>query len=222
MQTTVKETDSERLEFYTKHAEKYSRSDIPRRVPLEFLTSESSEFASHANSYLRRHLRKGVPPLFREMSTLYTDAGKLKRIESLVVAYANVLETNGRFEDAQPDSSEKEPPTTLLWVYYFLAQHFDYVGERERALAFINKAIEHTPTLVELYMVKGKINKHDGDVYEAVKCLDEAQSLDTADRYINYKCSKYMLRANMIKQAEDIASKFTRVSYRIFLFIPLH
>lgn len=46
---------------------------------------------------------------------------------------------------------------------------------------------------------------------EAYKCMDEAQALDTADRYINYKCAKYMLRANMLQEAEEICSKFTRV-----------
>jgi len=46
---------------------------------------------------------------------------------------------------------------------------------------------------------------------EAYKWLDEAQGLDTADRYINSKCAKYMLRANLIKEAEETCSKFTRV-----------
>lgn len=46
--------------------------------------------------------------------------------------------------------------------------------------------------------------------------MDEAQSLDTADRYINSKCAKYMLRANLIQEAADMCSKFTRV---IFLYI---
>ena len=54
--------------------------------------------------------------------------------------------------------------------------------------------------------------QHAGDIEEAVKWLDEAQSLDTADRYINSKCAKYMLRANMVKEAEDMCAKFTRVS----------
>ena len=63
-----------------------------------------------------------------------------------------------------------------------------------RALALVDKAIEHTPTLIELYVVKARILKHAGDIFEAVKCLEEAQSLDTADRYINSKCAKYMLR----------------------------
>lgn len=51
-----------------------------------------------------------------------------------------------------------------------------------------------------------------GNLREAVKWMDEAQSLDTADRFINSKCAKYMLRANMIKEAEEMCSKFTRVS----------
>lgn len=53
--------------------------------------------------------------------------------------------------------------------------------------------------------------QHTGDIDEAVKWLDEAQSLDTADRYINSKCAKYMLRANMVKEAEEMCAKFTRV-----------
>jgi hypothetical protein len=42
--------------------------------------------------------------------------------------------------------------------------------------------------------------------------MDEAQGLDTADRYINSKCAKYLLRANLVKEAEEKCSKFTRVS----------
>lgn len=52
--------------------------------------------------------------------------------------------------------------------------------------------------------------QHAGNVQEAYKWLDEAQGLDTADRYINSKCAKYMLRANLIKEAEETCGKFTR------------
>lgn len=41
--------------------------------------------------------------------------------------------------------------------------------------------------------------------------MDEAQALDTADRFINSKCAKYMLKAGLIKEAEEMCSKFTRV-----------
>ena len=53
--------------------------------------------------------------------------------------------------------------------------------------------------------------QHMGDMKGAVECMDEAQSLDTADRFINCKCAAYMIRNDLITEAEDIASKFTRV-----------
>ena len=47
-----------------------------------------------------------------------------------------------------------EAPTTLLWTYYFMAQHYDFRGDYSRALELVNKALEHTPTLIELYTLK--------------------------------------------------------------------
>ena len=120
-----------------------------------------------------------------------------------------------------------------------MAQHYDHRGEHSRALKIVDEAIEHTPTLIELYLLKGKIFKvsviigsslvilfltiyikkneklkntlkhatkiifilqHVGDCEEAAKWMDEAQSLDTADRYINCKCAKYLLRANKVNK----------------------
>ncbi len=102
-----------------------------------------------------------------------------------------------------------EPATAELWVLYYLSQHYDYLGDYPKALTLVEEAIEHTPTLIELFLLKGKIFKHVGNLEEAVKCLDEAQSLDTADRYINCKCAKYMLRADQVPAAEAMCAKFT-------------
>jgi peptide alpha-N-acetyltransferase len=41
--------------------------------------------------------------------------------------------------------------------------------------------------------------------------MDEARSLDTADRYVNSKCAKYQMRANEIAKAERTCGLFTRV-----------
>jgi len=199
----------ERIEFYKKYSEKYPRSDVPRKAPLIFL--ENDGFKQAIDKYMQKALSKGVPPLFKELKYLYKDAAKVKIIESLLLEYVENLTKHAYFNANADKQKEKEPPTTLLWVYYYLAQHFDYLNQTDKALNYINIAIDYTPTLVELYMVKGNIYKHAGNFYEAVKWLDEAQSLDTADRFVNYKCSKYMLRADMIKEAQDIAGKFTRV-----------
>ena len=47
---------------------------------------------------------------------------------------------------------------------------------------------------------------------KAAHCMDEARSLDTADRYVNCKCAKYQLRANQVQKAEETCGLFTRVS----------
>ena len=57
------------------------------------------------------------------------------------------------------ESSQKEPASALLWAYYYLAQHYDYLGNTEKALSYIDAAIEHTPTLIELFVTKGRIYK---------------------------------------------------------------
>ena len=99
------------------------------------------------------------------------------------------LSESGRFSSQQNvddddgvDDDEKEPVTAILWSYYYLAQHYDHLSNTEKALYFIDLAIHHTPTLIELAMLKGRIFKHAGNFLEAAKWLDEAQSLDTADR----------------------------------------
>ena len=57
--------------------------------------------------------------------------------------------------------------------------------------------------MVALHIEGSEVNQllslqHVGDYEEAAKWMDEAQSLDTADRYINCKCAKYLLRANKV------------------------
>lgn len=210
----------EQMYFYKQYAEQYTRSDVPRKQPLLFLTGD--QFRAALDKYFRRALTKGVPPLFKELKVVFqNESEKLRIMEEVMLDYAKNLANSSYYcdKDIEKADVEKESPTSLLWVYYYLAQHFDYLNNFEKALEYINKAIDYTPTLVELYMIKGKIYKHAGDIYEAVKWMDEAQSLDTADRFVNYKCSKYMLRANMIKEAEEIAGKFTRESTSPFDYL---
>ncbi|KAJ1368483.1 hypothetical protein KIN20_029618 [Parelaphostrongylus tenuis] len=125
--------------------------------------------------------------------------------------YVKMVENNGyRGRSFHGDEDEMESPTSALWLYLLIAQHFDRVGNTAVALKYADCAIAHTPTLIEALMIKAKIYKHAGDYSEAARLMDEAQSLDTADRYINSKCAKYLLRAGQREQAEKMCAKFTR------------
>ncbi|XP_032351938.1 N-alpha-acetyltransferase 16, NatA auxiliary subunit isoform X2 [Camelus ferus] len=175
---------------------------------LEKALQLSEKFRELMDKFLRVNFSKGCPPLFTTLKSLYYNTEKISIIQELVTNYEASLKTCDFFSPYE--KGEKEPPTTLLWVQYFLAQHFDKLGQYSLALDYINAAIASTPTLIELFYMKAKIYKHIGNLREAAKWMDEAQSLDTADRFINSKCAKYMLRANMVKEAEEMCSKFTR------------
>ncbi|XP_017650261.1 N-alpha-acetyltransferase 16, NatA auxiliary subunit isoform X2 [Nannospalax galili] len=175
---------------------------------LEKALQLRKKFRELMDKFLRPNFSKGCPPLFTTLKSLYCNTEKVSIIQEIVTNYEASLKMNDFFSPSE--NGEKEPPTTLLWVQYFLAQHFDKLGQYSLALDYINAAIASTPTLIELFYMKAKIYKHMGNLKEAVKWMDEAQSLDTADRFINSKCAKYMLRANMIKEAEEMCSKFTR------------
>jgi len=201
------DSESARLAIYDKAHDRYPRALLPVTLPLHFLTGDS--FRSRVDAYVKKALRKGIPPLFVQLRGLYVCDEKKRVIEELMENHLQSLDSVDRFHGEEA-SEVLEAPTVYLWCLYYLAQHYDYNGDTGRALSLVDQAIEHTPTLIEIYVVKARILKHAGDIYEAVKCLDEAQSLDTADRYINSKCAKYMLRANMISDAVEMCRKFTR------------
>uniref|UniRef100_A0A8C1E926 N-alpha-acetyltransferase 15, NatA auxiliary subunit a n=1 Tax=Cyprinus carpio carpio TaxID=630221 RepID=A0A8C1E926_CYPCA len=189
----------EKQKIYEDAWVKYPKGLVPRRLPLNFLTGE--KFRECLDRFLRLNFSKGCPPVFTTLKSIYHLKDKVAIIEELVVGYEKSLRAY---------DGKTEPPTTLLWVQYFLAQHFNHIGKQTHALEYINTAIESTPTLIELFLIKAKIYKHAGNIREAARWMDEAQALDTADRFINSKCAKYLLKAGLIKEAEEMCSKFTR------------
>ena len=63
---------------------------------------------------------------------------------------------------------DEEPPTALLFTLMTVAEHYDFMGETHKALEYVEEAIAHTPTLVEVYACKARIYKH---VWEAQRNL---------------------------------------------------
>ncbi|KFD57789.1 hypothetical protein M513_01459 [Trichuris suis] len=201
---TSEEAVARRIEMYDEIAKNLPRSLAASRLPLAFVPESS--FVPRLAPLLIKMLRKGAAPVFTFFRFLYDDPVKVALIEQLTLSYRESLEKEFRF----PGENEVEAPSTILWVYYYLALHYDYLNNFQEALQYVNKGLEHTPTLIELYTLKARIYKHAGNRKEAVRWIEEAQSLDTADRYVNSKCAKYMLQAGMITEAIIICSKFTR------------
>ncbi|KAH1048016.1 hypothetical protein J1N35_038800 [Gossypium stocksii] len=190
--------------LYKSLAEQYTWSSAVKRIPLDFL--QGDKFREAAISYIKPLLTKGVPSLFSDLSPLYDHPGKADMLEQLILELEHSIRINGRY----PHRTENEPPSTLLWILFFLAQHYDRRGQYDVALSKIDEAIQHTPTVIDLYSVKSRILKHAGDLVAAASLADEARCMDLADRYINSECVKRMLQADQVALAEKTAVLFTK------------
>jgi hypothetical protein len=165
------------------------------------------EFRALIDPYVVSGLEKGIPSLFSDVKSLYNDLHKQQVIGEIV---ERIRESSAGQGSTSASSPSSDSPTTYLWTLYFLAQHYSFLGEHTRALSFLTLAIEHTPTLPELFACQARVLKRAGDPYGAARSLDEARLLDGQDRFINTKCAKYRFRAGLIDEANEVLGLFTK------------
>lgn len=144
------------------------------------------------------------------MKALYANPHKQQVIEEIAEELRESL--SSKHLSSLPSSELDEPPTTYLWTLYFLAQHHSFLSRPSRSLSLLDLALQHTPTLPEIYTCKARVLKRAGDPYGAAQCLEAARSLDGQDRFLNTKCAKYRLRAGLIEEANEVLGLFTKVN----------
>ncbi|KAI5964159.1 uncharacterized protein KGF55_002101 [Candida pseudojiufengensis] len=188
-----------RLKLYEKLQSFYPKSDPPKFIPLTFLPSESDLFENKCRDYIVPQLLRGVPATFVNIKPIYQDKKKLKVIENIVLNFLH------------DEAFEIKNPTVTVWTYFFLAQHYLYTNDLETASKYIDLALDHSPTLVELYIIKARILKHLGKLREASNVMTQGRELDLQDRFINSKATKYLLRDNRVDEAIDCISLFTKL-----------
>jgi peptide alpha-N-acetyltransferase len=123
---------------------------------LELKACPAESFKKKFLHYIRPYYQKGLPSLFSEIKSLYKDAEQVPLMEYVFVHEYQSLKDTTTFTNTE----EKESPCCFLWSCMLLASHFDYTGKYKEALEYIDQAIKHTPTLLELYLIKAKIFKH--------------------------------------------------------------
>mmetsp|Transcript_35229 Transcript_35229/g.94295 ORF Transcript_35229/g.94295 Transcript_35229/m.94295 type:complete len:708 (-) Transcript_35229:438-2561(-) len=203
------------------------RSRAAKRIPLTFLSGDS--LRAGLKAYIDRALTKGVPALAADLSSLYTEetsagSGRFARVKDTYAVSQNssyqmvselcdealeATKATGRLAGAAADGPV-EPPTTELWCLFLRAQLEEARGDIEEAIATIDLCIQHTPTAVDMYERRARLLRKAGDVQAAAEQMDAARKLDLADRYINNKTTKYMLRAGKLEQAMSTIALFTR------------
>jgi peptide alpha-N-acetyltransferase len=155
-----------------------------------------------------------VPSLFADIKGLYQDQPKQEIIEEVVTAARDQFSSEP--SSVASSSTTDTEPTTYLWTLYFLAQHHSYLKRHAQALEVLDSALEHTPTLPELHMFKGRVLKRAGDLLGGARCLEDARFLDGQDRFLNTKSAKYRLRARLVDEASALLGLFTKVSILAF------
>ena len=96
---------------------------------------------------------------------------------------------------AYPNGTEVASPSDYLWSLYLLAQHYSQRYETlSLAHEYISKAIKHTCTVTEFYLVRTDIEYKQHNNIESLKTINEARKTDLADRYMNNICVKYLMK----------------------------
>ncbi|CCA77834.1 related to n-terminal acetyltransferase 1 [Serendipita indica DSM 11827] len=184
-------------------ASEFPTALVPRRLLLTVTTDE--RFQSLAKEYVIRGLKKNIPSLFVDLKPLYKDDAKRSTIQAIVEEYHAGLEKES--SSTEPD---RDSPTTYVWTLYYLGLHYSSCGDFQRADEIFNTALQHTPTLPELYMAKARNLKRAGDLVGAVAMMDAAVELDGQDRFLNTKCATYHLRNGEVEEAQRLFGLFTK------------
>lgn len=190
--------NKQKLKLYQKLAQIYPRCEPPKYVPLTFVEDEGN-LSELLKNYILPQLERGVPAAFSNIKPLYKLRPEIvpKLLGSIVTEYLNSLDPN-------------ESPVAYIWSNYFMAQHHLHSKELGQAQLLIDKSIEHTPTIVEFYILKARIMKHAGMIDQAADVMNNSRLMDLQDRFINCKTVKYYLRANNIEKAVEVLSLFTK------------
>lgn len=146
-------------------------------------------------------LNKGVPSTFANLKHLYSNPDKKKILRELAEEYLQSQST---------DSSSKDKGEAA--ALYYLAQHHNYHLSRDldKAMEYVDRAIQKDAKSVDFHMTKARILKHGGNLQKASEMMDHARTLDLKDRCINSKAAKYQLRNNENDKALKTVGMFTR------------
>lgn len=185
-----------RIALYEKLAKFYPKSEPPKFIPLTFI-KDKAVLTDKLQSYILGQLNRCVPATFNNIKPLYKKEGIADIVESIVLPYYEGL-------------SSTDQPLQYVWSTYFLALHYLHRKQFEVANNYADKALAHTPTLVELYILKARVMKHLGLLEEAAEIMNNGRKLDLQDRFINAKTVKYLLRADNNDEATEIVSLFTK------------
>jgi len=171
------------------YEEKLPKSTAHQRILLSLLSGD--RFKTKVWQFSKPLFVKGAPALIVDMKAdIYNNTEKTAILEELLLSNIASMEATMTLVGEE----EEQDPTVHLWLLFFTAQHFYFKRDFARSFKYLDAAIEHTPTVVDLYVLKAKLYKRAGDLKKASALYEEARKLDLADRYLNAVSSRYLIR----------------------------
>ena len=213
------ENSEERKKIYeilTKEIEpELTRVKINEKIKLGIAFGD--EFKKLFLNYFLKSIKSNLPSFFNNIKFIYQypqQKCKIPIIEDIISSNISEMESNKTLSkdilDLNKDNANLNIPSVFIWIYYFASQHYDILGESEKALEYINKAIKSTPSVVEFFMVKAKILKHNLLFEEAAMAMGKAKDLDLSDRYLNAKHAKAVVRKGDVDESANIMMEFVK------------
>jgi len=142
-----------------------------------------------------------------DLREFYTEPTKISMIGDYLAKAIQSMESEMTLREGE---EEEQDPTVLLWLYYFMSQHNLFQNNIAEALKYADKAVAHTPTLLELYTLKAKIYQKAGDRKKAAELFEEARNLDKADRAINAESAMHTLKTGDVENGIKIMDIFVK------------
>ena len=186
------------LPCYLALQREFPRSLVVPQILLYVL--EGADFEARVASELRRAVRKGVPSFFNTLKPLCRAQPDKFAVVKRVAAEAM----------KEVEEAKESDPVAFVWASLFLAQMVDFEHRTQEALAYLEKAIAHTPTCYDIYLIKAQILSHAGAVRQAEASVRRGSSLDCGDRYMNTTLTKYQLKCGMVEEAFKTVSYWTK------------
>lgn len=181
--------------FLQELKERHAGSRIVKRHYLERLTGDNFEAAF--KDYCVPLIKKGAPSVFPSVRKLYEAAGLSTAIlgvmDGLVQTFSNLDDRQGQF-----------------WCFYFLAQHFELLGETKKAVQYLDQAYALDAAVPDLFVLYASVLAGGGQPAAAVACAEHARTMDLGDRFLNAASVKHILRSGDFKRGLDTFRLFVK------------
>ncbi len=178
---------------------------------LELALSWGDNFKNIFCLYFLQNVKQNIPSVFINVKFLYLyQEEKIPIIDSILNCHLDSIKNKGQLEPSLINNEELDIVPNFIWVYYYAAQHYDFLRDCEKALTYVDLAIDSTPSVVEFFTLKSKILSHCGMGDLSAKSYEKAKKLDLGDRYLNAGYAKIFVRLGDVKKSVEIMKEFVR------------